>query len=129
MTLGAEVCVAAPGTLLPDDVASWPVTVVEDFDEALEWADVVGLLRLQVERGTGSFVPSLREFTTTYGLTVERARALRPETIIMHPGPINRGVEIDSRVADLPVGGHRSPSHQRCADSHGRALPERGGIE
>lgn len=103
VTLGADVKVAAPGTLLPDDVASWPVTVVEDFDEALKWADVVGLLRLQVERGSGSFVPSLREFTTTYGLTMERARQLRPETIIMHPGPMNRGVEIDSRVADLPA--------------------------
>ncbi|MGC2175525.1 MAG: aspartate carbamoyltransferase catalytic subunit [Acidimicrobiales bacterium] len=103
VALGAEVRVAAPGTLLPDDVASWPVTVAESFDEALDWADVVGLLRLQVERGTGSFVPSLREFTTTFGLTVERARRLRPETIIMHPGPINRGVEIDSRVADMPA--------------------------
>ncbi len=101
VALGGEVRVAAPGTLLPDEVSSWPVEVVEDFDEALEWADVVALLRLQVERGSGSFVPSLREFTTTYGLTVERARRLRPETIIMHPGPINRGVEIDSRVADL----------------------------
>lgn len=103
VTLGADVRVAAPGTLLPDEVASWPVTVVRDFDEALEWADVVGLLRLQVERGSGSFVPSLREFTTSYGLTVERAQRLRPETIIMHPGPMNRGVEIDSRVADLPA--------------------------
>jgi aspartate carbamoyltransferase catalytic subunit len=103
VTLGADVRVAAPGTLLPDDVASWPVTVVEDFDEALQWADVVGLLRLQVERGSGSFVPSLREFTTTFGLTIERARRLRPETILMHPGPMNRGVEIDSRVADLPA--------------------------
>lgn len=103
VALGAEVRVAAPGTLLPDDVASWPVTVAESFDEALDWASVVGLLRLQVERGTGSFVPSLREFTTTFGLTVERARRLRPETIIMHPGPINRGVEIDSRVADMPA--------------------------
>lgn len=102
VTLGAEVRVAAPGTLLPDDVASWPVTVADDFAEALDWADVVGLLRLQRERGSGSFVPTLREFTTTFGLTVERARRLRPETIIMHPGPIIRGVEIDSRVADLP---------------------------
>jgi aspartate carbamoyltransferase catalytic subunit len=102
VALGAEVRVAAPGTLLPDDVASWPVTVATNFDEALEWADVVGLLRLQAERGSGSFVPTLREFTTTYGLTIERARSLRPETIIMHPGPINRGVEIDSSVADLP---------------------------
>jgi aspartate carbamoyltransferase catalytic subunit len=101
VTLGAEVRVAAPGTLLPEDVGSWPVTVATDFDEALGWADVVGLLRLQSERGSGSFVPTLREFTATYGLTIERAKGLRPETIIMHPGPINRGVEIDSAVADL----------------------------
>ena len=101
-TLGAEVRVAAPGTLLPADMAGWPVTIVDNFDEALEEADVVGLLRLQRERGSGSFVPSLAEFTATYGLTAERARRLRPTTIIMHPGPMNRGVEIDSRVADLP---------------------------
>jgi aspartate carbamoyltransferase catalytic subunit len=102
VSLGAEVKVAAPGTLLPDDVGSWPVSVATDFEEALAWADVVGLLRLQSERGSGSFVPTLREFTTTYGLTIERAKSLRPETIIMHPGPINHGVEIDSAVADLP---------------------------
>jgi aspartate carbamoyltransferase catalytic subunit len=101
--LGAEVRVAAPGTLLPASLEDWPVSVVEDFDEALEWADVVGVLRLQRERGTGSFVPSLSEFTETYGLTIERARRLRPSTIIMHPGPMNRGVEIDSAVADLPA--------------------------
>jgi aspartate carbamoyltransferase catalytic subunit len=100
VTLGAEVRVAAPGTLLPHDLASWPVTLAGDFDEALAWADVVGLLRLQKERGSGSLVPTLREFTSTYGLTIERAKRLRPETIIMHPGPMNRGVEIDSRVAD-----------------------------
>ncbi|MFY9782288.1 MAG: aspartate carbamoyltransferase catalytic subunit [Acidimicrobiales bacterium] len=102
VTLGAEIRVAAPGTLLPDDLSSWPVSVADDFGEALEWAEVVGLLRLQQERGSGSFVPTLHEFTTTYGLTIERARQLDPATIIMHPGPINRGVEIDSRVADLP---------------------------
>jgi aspartate carbamoyltransferase catalytic subunit len=102
VTLGAEVRVAAPGTLLPVDIAHWPVTIVDDFEEALEWADVVGLLRLQRERGSGSFVPSLGEFTRTFGLTVERARRLRPSAVIMHPGPMNRGVEIDSRVADLP---------------------------
>jgi aspartate carbamoyltransferase catalytic subunit len=101
VALGAEVRVAAPGTLLPEELDSWPVTRANDFDDALAWADVVGLLRLQRERGSGSFVPTLREFTTTYGLTLERAKMLRPETIIMHPGPINRGVEIDSRVADL----------------------------
>jgi aspartate carbamoyltransferase catalytic subunit len=103
VALGAEVRVAAPGTLLPTDVESWPVGVVDDFDEALAWADVVGLLRLQRERGSGSFVPSLGEFTATFGLTLERSRMLRSDALIMHPGPMNRGVEIDSRVADLPA--------------------------
>ncbi|CAB4877698.1 unannotated protein [freshwater metagenome] len=98
--LGAHVTVAAPGTLLPPDIAQWPVTVATDFDEALATADVVGLLRLQKERGSGAFVPSLGEFTSTFGLTSRRAELLRPETIIMHPGPMNRGVEIDSQVAD-----------------------------
>lgn len=100
VTLGADVRVAAPETLLPDDVASWPIGVADDFEEALQWADVVGLLRLQRERGSGSFVPSLNEFTMTHGLTEARARRLRPSTLVMHPGPMNRGVEIDSRVAD-----------------------------
>ncbi len=103
VALGARVRVAAPGTLLPIDIETWPVEVVSDFDEALEWADVIGLLRLQNERGTGSFVPSLSEYTTTFGLTAARARRLRPEALIMHPGPINRGVELDSIVADLPA--------------------------
>ena len=98
--LGARVTVAAPGTLLPPDIAQWPVTVATNFDEALAVADVVGLLRLQKERGSGAFVPSLGEFTSTFGLTSRRAKLLRPETIIMHPGPMNRGVEIDSQVAD-----------------------------
>jgi len=99
-TLGAEVKLAAPGTLLPASLEGWPVSVAPDFDEALEWADVVGVLRLQRERGTGSFVPTLAEFTATHGLTAERARRLRPGTIVMHPGPMNRGVEIDAAVAD-----------------------------
>jgi aspartate carbamoyltransferase catalytic subunit len=98
--LGAHVTVAAPGTLLPCDIAQWPVTVATNFDEALATADVVGLLRLQKERGSGAFVPSLGEFTSTFGLTARRAKLLRPETIIMHPGPMNRGVEVDSQVAD-----------------------------
>ena len=98
--LGAEVRVAAPGTLLPSSLEGWPVTVVDDFDEALAWADVVGLLRLQKERGSGSFVPGLGEFTHSYGLTLQRQKLLKPSALIMHPGPMNRGVEIDSRVAD-----------------------------
>jgi aspartate carbamoyltransferase catalytic subunit len=103
VALGAEVRVAAPGTLLPVDINDWPVSVVTDFDEAIEWADVMGLLRLQKERGTGAFVPSLNEYTFTHGLTWERARRLKHGALIMHPGPMNRGVEIDSRVADLPA--------------------------
>ena len=98
--LGAEVRIAGPGTLLPSSLEGWPVTVVDDFDEALAWADVVGLLRLQKERGTGSFVPGLGEFTQYFGLTLERQKLLKPSALIMHPGPMNRGVEIDSRVAD-----------------------------
>ena len=103
VALGAHVAVAAPATLLPVDIENWPVRVVENFDEALASADVVGLLRLQRERGSGAFVPTLAEFTRTFGLTVERAKLLRPTTIILHPGPMNRGVEIDSRVADYPA--------------------------
>jgi aspartate carbamoyltransferase catalytic subunit len=75
---------------------------VEDFDEALEWADVVGCLRLQRERGSGSFVPTLRRVHHDLRPHRRAGAALAPETIIMHPGPMNRGVEIDSRVADLP---------------------------
>lgn len=103
VALGATVRIAAPGTLLPVDLADWPVEVSKNFDDDLRWADVVALLRLQQERGTGSFVPSLGEYTFTHGLTWERAQHLRRDTIIMHPGPMNRGVEIDSRVADLPA--------------------------
>jgi aspartate carbamoyltransferase catalytic subunit len=99
-TLGATVSVAGPGTLLPEGVEGWGVEVADDLDAALAAADVVVVLRLQRERGTGAFVPSLEEFTSTYGLTAERAAALRPETLVMHPGPMNRGVEIDAVVAD-----------------------------
>ena len=101
--LGAEVRVAGPPTLVPKSIAQWGVTLAEDFDEALRWADVVGLLRLQKERGTGSFVPTLSEYTTTFGLTEERAKLLKRDALVMHPGPMNRGVEIDSQVADGPL--------------------------
>ncbi len=100
--LGAEVMVAGPPTLVPKSVTQWGVTCAENFEEALRWADVVGLLRLQRERGTGSFVPSLSEYTATFGLTEERVKLLKPDALVMHPGPMNRGVEIDSKVADGP---------------------------
>jgi aspartate carbamoyltransferase catalytic subunit len=97
---GAHVKIAAPGTLLPDDVSSWPVMVVENFEDALRSADIVSVLRMQEERGSGSFVPSLREFTATFGLTEERSALLKNNALITHPGPMVRGVEIASRVAD-----------------------------
>ena len=100
--LGAEVAVAAPASLLPPSLEGWPVTVVPDLDDALAKADVVSLLRLQAERGSGAFVPSLREYTACWGLTARRARLLQPDAVVTHPGPMVRGVEIAGDVADLP---------------------------
>ena len=100
--LGAQVTLAAPGSLLPPSLEGWPVEAVTDLDDALGDADVVSLLRLQAERGSGSFVPSLREYTARWGLTADRARRLAEHTIVTHPGPMVRGVEIASDVADLP---------------------------
>ncbi len=101
-SLGAHVVLAAPGSLLPPSLEGWPVEVAADLDAALSDADVVSLLRLQAERGSGSFVPSLREYTAHWGLTARRAEHLRPDAIVTHPGPMVRGVEIASDVADLP---------------------------
>ena len=97
---GADVSICAPGTLLPTGPADWPVTVVEDLDAALAEANIVSVLRIQEERGSGSFVPSLAEFTATYGMTDRRAALLRGDALITHPGPMVRGVEISSMVAD-----------------------------
>lgn len=100
--LGARVTLCAPGSLLPPSLEGWPVSVAPDLDAALGDADVVSLLRLQAERGSGSFVPSLREYTAGWGLTQRRADLLRDGAIVTHPGPMVRGVEIASEVADLP---------------------------
>ena len=100
--MGAEVVLVAPPTLLPPSLEGWPVTVSHDLDSVLPTVDVVYLLRMQRERMTEALLPSLREYTATYGLTVPRARRLRPDAIVMHPGPMNRGVEIAPEVADLP---------------------------
>ena len=101
--LGAEISLVAPATLLPPSLAGWPVEVSHDIDALLPKCDVVYLLRLQNERMTEQFLPTLREYTATYGLTAERARQLGPSTIVMHPGPIRRGIEIAAEVADSPV--------------------------
>jgi aspartate carbamoyltransferase catalytic subunit len=100
--LGAEVTLVAPPTLLPPNLTGWPVAVSHDLDAVLPKADVVYLLRMQKERQIESLLPSLREYTAHYALTRERARLLSDEALVMHPGPMNRGVEIAADVADLP---------------------------
>lgn len=100
--LGASVAVCGPATLLPRDVDGWGVDVTYDLDAELRDADVVSVLRLQAERGSGECVPSLREFSARYAMTPNRVAALGPHALLTHPGPMVRGVEIDSVVADDP---------------------------
>jgi aspartate carbamoyltransferase catalytic subunit len=100
--LGAEVVLVAPPTLLPPHAGAWPVTVSHDLDAVLPGIDVCYLLRMQNERMTEALVPSLREYTSQYGLTSRRADRMSAGSLIMHPGPMNRGVEIASEVADRP---------------------------
>ncbi len=98
--LGAEVTLVAPPTLLPPSLEGWPVAVSHDLETVLAKCDVAYLLRLQDERMTEQFVPSLHEYTATYGLTASRARLLGPEALVMHPGPVRRGIEIAAEVVD-----------------------------
>ena len=102
LKMGAEVMVCGPTTMIPKHIASLGVQVAYDFDEALAWCDVVNMLRIQLERQDGDvrLFPSLREYHLQYGLTAERLSKVKKEIIVMHPGPINRGVEISSEVAD-----------------------------
>jgi aspartate carbamoyltransferase catalytic subunit len=100
--LGANVAVCAPRTLLPVGIESLGVQVFDRIEEALEWADVLNVLRLQLERMQSSFVPSLREYNRVFGITRERVERAPRDLLILHPGPMNRGVEIDSDVADGP---------------------------
>jgi aspartate carbamoyltransferase catalytic subunit len=100
--MGANVTVAGPATLLPLGVDGLGVRVETSVDAALEGADAVMMLRVQHERMRGLFLPSTREYFTLFGLTPERMRRAAPDAIVMHPGPMNRGVEIDSAVADGP---------------------------
>jgi aspartate carbamoyltransferase catalytic subunit len=101
--LGAEVWVSAPRTLIPPGIERLGVRATTRVEEALADADVVMMLRIQMERMQGHFFPSLREYFTLYGLTKERLALARPDAIVMHPGPMNRGVEIASDVADGPA--------------------------
>ncbi|MFH1742464.1 MAG: aspartate carbamoyltransferase catalytic subunit [bacterium] len=102
LTVGAKVRMVGPPTLVPDDVRELGVEVYSDFDKAIDGADVINLLRIQKERMTGNFFPNLREYNFLYGMSAERLSQAKPGVLIMHPGPINRGVEIDSEVADGP---------------------------
>ncbi|MGA2036804.1 MAG: aspartate carbamoyltransferase catalytic subunit [Acidimicrobiales bacterium] len=101
--LGAEVTLVAPGTLLPPAVETWPVVgTSHDLDAVLPRTDVCYLLRLQAERGAGRFLPSVREYAAAFGLDARRAASLADGALVMHPGPMNRGVEIADEVPDLP---------------------------
>jgi aspartate carbamoyltransferase catalytic subunit len=98
--LGARVTLVGPSTLVPREFEKLGVTVSNQIDKVLPDADVVNLLRIQHERQRKEYFPGISEYTTLFGLTKERAKLLKPNCLVMHPGPINRGVEIDSDVAD-----------------------------
>lgn len=98
--MGAEVSVCGPPTLMPYKVENMGVKVYHDLDEAIKDRDVIYVLRIQKERQTGGLLPSLREYIELYGITPDRLEGAKKDVIIMHPGPINRGIELDPRVAD-----------------------------
>ncbi len=100
--LGADVAVCGPRSLLPNGVEDLGVTVFDRIEEAIEWAEALNILRLQLERMTAGYIPSLREYNRVFGVTRERLERAPRDILILHPGPMNRGVEIDSDVADGP---------------------------
>jgi aspartate carbamoyltransferase catalytic subunit len=100
--VGAEVAICGPTTLIPYEIEKMGVKVFSDLDKALEGRDVVMALRIQLERQKGGLLPSLREYTNLFGITSERLKRLNKDFTIMHPGPINRGIEITPEVADGP---------------------------
>ncbi len=98
--LGAKVTVVAPPTLLPVGVATWPCTVSYDLDAVVPFVDVVMMLRVQQERMTDFYFPNAREYSRYFGLNTDRMKVMKPGSIVMHPGPMNRGLEISAEVAD-----------------------------
>jgi len=144
-TLGAEVTVVGPPTLLPIAIGSWPCAVSYDLDSALPQSDVVMMLRVQHERMTDAYFPSVREYSRRYGLSGDRLARLPGHAIVMHPGPMNRGVEIAADVADsarstiveqvsngvavrmavlyLLLGGAAEPAPELAAAASGRDMP------
>jgi aspartate carbamoyltransferase catalytic subunit len=101
--LGADITLVGPPTLMPESLEGWPARVVYDLDDVVAELDVVYLLRIQLERQSEALFPSLREYTARYALTAARAKRLKPDALVMAPGPINRGVEIAAEVADGPA--------------------------
>jgi len=100
--VGAEVAVCGPRSLLPNAIEEFGVIVFDRIEEAIEWADALNVLRLQLERMTAGYIPSSREYNRVFGVSRERLERAPRDIIILHPGPMNRGVEIDSDVADGP---------------------------
>ncbi len=102
LALGASVTLVAPKTLMPFNSDDWGVETTDQFDSVIEDSDVLYMLRMQLERQQKSFVPSLREYAKEYGLSDSRAKNMKPESLIMHPGPMNRGVEVSSTIKENP---------------------------
>ena len=100
--MGAEVGVCGPRSLLPNAIDEMGVTVFNRIEDAIQWADALNVLRLQLERMQGGYIPSLREYNRVFGVSSERLARAPKDVLILHPGPMNRGVEIDSDVADGP---------------------------
>ncbi|MDL9979781.1 aspartate carbamoyltransferase catalytic subunit [Microbacterium candidum] len=102
-TLGAEVTLVGPPTLIPQDVTAWPARILFDLDEAIaDGPDALMMLRIQLERMNAAYFPNEREYTRTWGLDADRLAALPADSIVMHPGPMNRGLEISADAADSP---------------------------
>ena len=101
-TMGAEVAVCGPRSLLPNCIDDMGLTVIDRIEDAIQWADALNILRLQLERMQAGYIPSLREYNRVFGVTSERLARAPKDLLILHPGPMNRGVEIDSDVADGP---------------------------
>ena len=100
--LGADVTVCGPSTLIPVDIEKLGVSVTNNIDEAIKEADVLNVLRIQLERQEAKFFPSIREYRQSFGIDMERLKSVKKDILIMHPGPINRGIELAAEVADGP---------------------------
>ena len=115
--------VCGPPTLIPHGIEQLGATVSYDLDEVIEDADVVNILRIQFERQHGAFFPSVREYAVEYGLSRERLARAKPHLLVLHPGPMNRGVEVAAEVADGSHSLISGPGDQRRGGAHGGAVP------